>query len=462
MKTWSLGGGDALVEFPPAGLEINQKNPTGYINPNFNGCIFDVDDFIKNRKYLKSWKNTNVYRSALTSFDNSPRKAYGKNCIIFQGASPFTYKSWLKDIIAENKKYHTKDDNIVFVNSWNEWAEGSHLEPDLKYGYAYLHATKEALEETRVNQKIVTNKINDFLKLNKKITFYIHCIESMGDIVAAEPIARYLKSKAKNSRIIWIVKKEYKPILEFNPNIDEILTVNILSDSIKILHEIAKEEGNIIIDCHYDYRRSSITNEIHRNLNNPAINEQTYYYYGSLLESFCLSAGLPKLNKSPKFYLNPEIRIKVPENKYIVIHAKSAESCRNWDIEKWHTLVKWITNFGFTVLEIGFTPIIEQNRIHNDKYINFTMERDLQKIAHIINKSTCFVGIDSGFAHFANALNIPGVILLGKYKNFDFYMPYTGNYSKGINSKIIYANKDYAKTIPVKNVQDALTNILNM
>ena len=70
--------------------------------------------------------------------------------MIMQGLTPETFKTWMIDIMNESKQIHSKEEDIVFVNSWNEWAEGSHLEPDMKYGYAWLQKLKEALEECRL------------------------------------------------------------------------------------------------------------------------------------------------------------------------------------------------------------------------------------------------------------------------------------------------------------------------
>ena len=41
------------------------------------------------------------------------------------------------------------DDNVAFINAWNEWGEGAYLEPDKKWGYALLQKTREAIEESR-------------------------------------------------------------------------------------------------------------------------------------------------------------------------------------------------------------------------------------------------------------------------------------------------------------------------
>ena len=44
-------------------------------------------------------------------------------------------------------KPYSAEENFVFINAWNEWAEGNHLEPDMKWGGEYLAATLRAIEE---------------------------------------------------------------------------------------------------------------------------------------------------------------------------------------------------------------------------------------------------------------------------------------------------------------------------
>lgn len=140
-------GADALVEYQPHALIrfMERTRPVGYLNPYFKGNIFDTKLFIENKKYMLRHKSNNYCRSALVSWDNTARKATSKACIL-QGLNPETFKIWLNDIISESKDIHTSEEDIVFINSWNEWAEGSHIEPDMKYGYGYLQAIRDALE----------------------------------------------------------------------------------------------------------------------------------------------------------------------------------------------------------------------------------------------------------------------------------------------------------------------------
>lgn len=143
-------GADALVEFPPHGIgqRISTIRVNGYLNPNFVGWIKSADEFIKRKNYLYEHKCEKYFRGAMPSWDNTPRKAYN-GATIYTGLTPETFRQWMRDIMLESKKIHSREEDIVFVNAWNEWAEGAHLEPDMKYGYANLKAVKKAIEQSR-------------------------------------------------------------------------------------------------------------------------------------------------------------------------------------------------------------------------------------------------------------------------------------------------------------------------
>ncbi len=58
--------------------------------------------------------------------------------------SPVLYGEWLKSVILNFKPY-SEDENFVFINAWNEWAEGNHLEPCQKWDDEYLNVTRKVL-----------------------------------------------------------------------------------------------------------------------------------------------------------------------------------------------------------------------------------------------------------------------------------------------------------------------------
>lgn len=83
------------------------------------------------------------FRTAMPSWDNTARRQNASN--IFLNAEPEYYERWLKRLVDETRWFRQSDERLVFVNAWNEWAEGAYLEPDRQYGHRYLEATRNAL-----------------------------------------------------------------------------------------------------------------------------------------------------------------------------------------------------------------------------------------------------------------------------------------------------------------------------
>jgi hypothetical protein len=83
------------------------------------------------------------YPCVATGWDNSPRRQSG-GALVLRDATPEGYGRWLAEATTAQMKNLGRD-GIVFVNAWNEWAEGAHLEPDAFWGRAYLEVTRDVL-----------------------------------------------------------------------------------------------------------------------------------------------------------------------------------------------------------------------------------------------------------------------------------------------------------------------------
>ncbi len=134
-------GMDAAVQFPPHGY----WEPIGPANmaSDFRGQVLDYKNtalhFIK-----KKFPGFVYYQTVMPSWDNTARMK--NRAVIFANSSPGTYQAWLEEAIRNTREQYSGDHRIVFINAWNEWAEGNHLEPDQRYGHDFLQATRNAVE----------------------------------------------------------------------------------------------------------------------------------------------------------------------------------------------------------------------------------------------------------------------------------------------------------------------------
>jgi glycosyltransferase involved in cell wall biosynthesis len=83
------------------------------------------------------------YETVCPRWDNSPRT--GTRGVVLHGATPEAYEHWLTDAV-KRATLRPPEHQLVFINAWNEWGEGCHLEPDLEFGHAFLEATRRALD----------------------------------------------------------------------------------------------------------------------------------------------------------------------------------------------------------------------------------------------------------------------------------------------------------------------------
>jgi lipopolysaccharide biosynthesis protein len=141
-------GFDAVVEFPPHGLRTPPLNASlDIVNPAFTGQVIDYRRFVLD-VLARPEPSFTLYRTVFPAWDNAPRRPDAS--LTFINATPEIYEIWLREMIARTVERHPPSRRLVFINAWNEWAEGAHLEPDRRYGDQFLRATRRALADAPV------------------------------------------------------------------------------------------------------------------------------------------------------------------------------------------------------------------------------------------------------------------------------------------------------------------------
>ncbi len=104
--------------------------------------ILDYKEYVNFVKEFPSY-DYKCYPGITPMWDNSARKK--DRYFMFKNSSPALFKSWLLHEVEKFKPY-SKEENFLFINAWNEWAEGNHLEPCQKWGNQYLDVIKSVFK----------------------------------------------------------------------------------------------------------------------------------------------------------------------------------------------------------------------------------------------------------------------------------------------------------------------------
>lgn len=218
---------DAATEFWPHSVEKMvtriQEDHEGFRE----NKVFDYREFaLKHLKRLHGFDESFTrFPCIVPSWDNTARwKSSG--ALVLRDSTPESYQGWLEAIIAWTTKKYASDKQFIFINAWNEWGEGTHLEPDLKHGRAYLEATKGAVEANGFEVSTRTP-------------------EAAGSTHPLSPEKRYEKLLAKYEALQkqvarYLDEEEYSPLIK---RADE-RAVELESQYNKLLSQFRTLEGN--------------------------------------------------------------------------------------------------------------------------------------------------------------------------------------------------------------------------
>ncbi|MCS6852901.1 MAG: glycosyltransferase family 9 protein [Gemmataceae bacterium] len=285
----------------------------------------------------------------------------------------------------------------------------------------------------------------------------IALIEHLGDLVACQPVAREVRRQHPAAQIIWVVRPEYQELVCAFPEVDATLAVECLTEwmVVKFLGDYDRA-----IDLHLRERyclRCRVP--LRKTIGDPRVTMETYFDHGSLLQAMSKGAGIPITDDRSEVAIPATVLARVERlclpAEYVVVHGISNLASKDWDAAKWRVLVERILEeTAWSVVEVGLRTVLPG--FAHPRFVGLCGQQTILEMAAVVRRARLFIGIDSGPAHLANAFDVPGVVLLGRYNQFQRPLPYSGGYARG-NAELVRALPgELPVTIPVEWVWQAV------
>jgi glycosyltransferase involved in cell wall biosynthesis len=138
-------GMDAAVEFPPHKLTQNMQpvnQQVELLDHEFAGKVYHYEEVV-GTSLQEAPADFPLIKCAFPAWDNDARRQ--GNGLVVTGSTPARYQAWLDELVVRAQRAPVFGESLVCINAWNEWCEGTYLEPDLHWGAAYLNATARAV-----------------------------------------------------------------------------------------------------------------------------------------------------------------------------------------------------------------------------------------------------------------------------------------------------------------------------
>lgn len=274
-------------------------------------------------------------------------------------------------------------------------------------------------------------------------------IERLGDIVATTAVAGHLRrSLEPRARIAWVCAAEYVQLLDGNPDIDAVFVEPCLTSWMMQRRRLPSQAR--VVELFLDSDRCSWTGlRVKQHLSGWTIHN--YYSKGnSLLAAYSSAADCPVPDLAPRLpqfarLREGQARRLGKTRPRVAVHFSSRDPARSWPAPQALHFCEAALAAGCDLIELGNEDRVASRIAGVDR---LPPGSGISDHLSALAGADAFVGVDSGFAHCANALRIPSLILLGKFRDFADYAPFSGPHARSSMWRILRSDGPLALLSP--------------